>query len=71
MDQPNITEIDIRMAQVCLTCPIYSRARSEQKGAAYWSARTTAGGLCPSCQAYAHVYGQQEHEPRPARQAAL
>ncbi len=71
MNQPNITEIDIRMAQVCLTCPIYSRARSERKGAAYWSARNAEGSLCPSCQAYARVYGKQAHEPQTARQAAL
>ncbi len=69
MAQPNVTETEIRMAQVCLTCPI-SAAHAGQPGAAYWSARNGAGSLCPSCQAYARVYGEQAHEPR-ARRAAL
>ena len=60
-----ITEKDRTRAQKCLTCPVCTRARKNQKGFAYWFVQTIEGSICPYCKAYARVYGRKAHEPMP------
>ena len=61
-----ITERDRRMAQQCIECKVCSRARTKQRGIAYWFVRKVEGSLCPFCKAYEKVYGRKAHEPAPA-----
>ncbi len=65
MADGNITEQDRIKAQKCLTCPVCRRARTKQKGVAFWVVKHVEGGLCPYCKAYEKVYGKKAHEPRP------
>ncbi|NLH48892.1 MAG: hypothetical protein GX444_09850 [Myxococcales bacterium] len=58
-----ITEQDRARAKQCMECPVCSRARTMQKGLAYWFVKTIEGGLCPMCKAYEKVYGRKAHEP--------
>lgn len=60
-----ITEKDRAMAQRCLTCPVCTRARKNQKGVAYWFVQAIEGSICPRCKAYERVYGRKAHEPIP------
>jgi CxxC motif-containing protein len=65
MEQPVTTEKDRQMAQVCVNCPVCTRARKNQKGLACWFVKTIEGEMCPYCKAYAKVYGRKPHEPQP------
>ncbi len=58
-----ITEKDRVLAQKCLTCPVCTRARKNQKGIAYWFVQAIEGSICPRCKAYERVYGRKAHEP--------
>jgi transposase-like protein len=58
------SKADIRMAQVCVNCPVCRRARSTQHGIAYSFVKGIEGSLCPFCKAYERVYGKKAHEPR-------
>ena len=66
MGAETITDKDRAMAQKCVECPVCTRARVKQRGAAYWFVRVIEGGLCPYCKAYERVYGRKAHEPEPA-----
>lgn len=68
---PEITDKDRERAKLCMECKVCSRARTQQKGFAYWFVKTIEGGLCPMCQAYEKVYGRKAHEPLPATGAAM
>ena len=60
-----ITERDRRMAQQCIECKVCSRARTKQRGIAYWFVRKVEGRICPFCRAHEKVYGRKAHEPAP------
>jgi hypothetical protein len=52
------------LARICLNCPVCRRARSKQKGLAYFMVRYVEGRICPACRAYEAVYGVKAYEPR-------
>jgi hypothetical protein len=58
-----ITDMDRKMAQLCLTCPVCSHARKKQQGAAFWFVQKIEGNLCLFCKAYERVYGRKAHQP--------
>jgi len=58
-----ITDKDREMAKKCLTCPVCGKARTKQRGLAFWFVKTIEGKFCPMCQAYEKVYGRKAHEP--------
>ena len=60
---PEITERDRKMAQQCVDCTVCRRARTLQRGFAFWLVKTVESGLCPFCKAYEKVYGRKAHEP--------
>lgn len=68
MGEPTIGDLDRKLAQGCLTCPVCRRARAKQKGLLYWFVRKVEGKLCPQCKAYEKVYGRKAHEPIPPQQ---
>ncbi len=51
-----------RRAQRCLQCPVCRRARSKQRGLAFWFVKRVEGNMCPYCRAYEKVYGRKAHE---------
>ncbi len=57
------SEIDRKLAQWCLRCPVCVRARKKQRGAAFWLVKNVDRKLCPFCKAYERVYGRKAHEP--------
>ncbi len=57
-----ITEKDRKLAAQCANCPVCRRARTKQKGLAYWFVKNVESGVCPACQAYEKVYGRKAHE---------
>lgn len=63
MVQHDITEKDRKKAQQCIECTICRRARTKQRGLAYFFVKFLEGGVCPSCVAYEKVYGRKAHEP--------
>jgi hypothetical protein len=63
MDKKSPSKADIRMAQVCVMCPVCRHARSRQRGVAYEFVKGIEGSLCPFCRAYERVYGKKAHEP--------
>ena len=65
MPQPEITELDRKLAQQCLHCPVCSHARKKQKGLLFWFVKRLEGSVCPACKAYEKVYGRKAHEPLP------
>ena len=58
-----ITEEDRALALKCAQCPLCKRARTKQRGLAFWFVKNVEGGVCPACQAYERVYGRKAHEP--------
>jgi hypothetical protein len=54
---------DRKLAQVCVHCPVCTRARRKQRGVAFWLVKRVEVGLCPFCKAYERVYGRKAHEP--------
>ena len=64
-----ITDEDRSRAEVCLTCPVCSRAREKQRGLAYWFVKYIEPGFCRYCKAYEKVYGRKAYEPVPAEEA--
>jgi hypothetical protein len=56
------TEKDRQLAQQCKNCPVCRRARTKQRGVAFWFVKNIEGGVCPACQAYERVYGRKAHE---------
>jgi len=58
----SITDKDRKMALMCLKCPVCSRARTKQKGLAFWFVKNIEEGYCPFCAAYERVYGKKAHE---------
>jgi len=65
MSKGTMSERDRSMAKRCLECPVCSRARIRQRGAAFWFVKSIEGSLCPYCKAYERVYGRKAHEPIP------
>ena len=65
MKLKEITDKDRAMAQRCVTCPVCTRARKNQKGLAFWFVQTVEGSVCPYCKAYERVYGRKAHQPVP------
>ena len=63
MNAANVTEKDRAMAKKCLECPVCRRARTRQRGFAFWFVKVIEGGICPYCKAYERVYGRKAHEP--------
>jgi hypothetical protein len=66
--QAVITEEDRALALKCVQCPVCTRARTKQRGLAFWFVKNIEGGVCPACQAYERVYGRKAHEALPKRQ---
>mgnify|MGYP001053260024 CR=1 FL=1 len=64
MNTPHASELDRKLAQVCIMCPVCRHARKQQKGLAYSFVKGIEGGLCPFCRAYERVYGKKAHERR-------
>lgn len=64
MNNATISEKDRAMAQRCVECPVCRRARTNQKGFAYWFVKTIEDGVCPYCRSYERVYGKKAHEAR-------
>jgi uncharacterized protein CbrC (UPF0167 family) len=62
MSTRTMTEKDRQMARRCVECPVCTRARTKQRGVAYWFVKTIEDGLCPYCAAYERVYGKKAHE---------
>jgi len=58
-----ITDMDRKLAQFCMICPVCSHARKKQQGAAFWFVQKIEGNLCPFCKAYERVYGRKAHQP--------
>ncbi len=63
MNAGDVTEKDKEMAKKCLECPVCRRARTKQRGFAFWFVKVIEGGICPYCRAYERVYGRKAHEP--------
>jgi len=63
MSASSITDKDRELAQRCISCPVCTRARANQRGFFYWFVRLLEGGICPACKAYEKVYGRKAHEP--------
>ncbi len=63
MESAQITEKDRKLAEQCKNCPVCRRARTKQRGIAFWFVKNIEGGVCPACQAYERVYGRKAHEP--------
>ena len=63
MKAADVTEKDREMAKKCLECPVCSRARTKQRGLAFWFVKVIEGSICPYCKAYEKVYGRKAHEP--------
>jgi len=69
MDAAAITDKDRARAQVCVECPVCSRAREKQRGLAYWFVKNVESGICPYCKAYERVCGRKAHEATAAEEA--
>ena len=63
MNDADITDRDCALAQLCVECPVCTRARRNQAGVAFWFVKQVEGNVCPFCQAYEKVYGRKSHEP--------
>lgn len=63
MDSCQITEKDRQRAQRCQECKLCQRARTKQRGLAYWLVKKVEAGLCPYCKAYEKVHGRKAYEP--------
>ena len=61
MTETGITDRDRAWAQRCVECPVCTRARRRQRGAAFWFVKQVEGSVCPFCQAYEKVYGRKSH----------
>jgi uncharacterized protein CbrC (UPF0167 family) len=60
-----ITQKDRDRAAFCEACPVCRRARTRQRGAAFWLVKKVENRLCPYCKAYEKVHGRKAHEPDP------
>lgn len=58
-----ISEMDRKLAAICLICPVCNHARKKQKGLAFTFVQKIEGNLCPFCRAYERVYGKKAHQP--------
>jgi len=65
MQSELISENDRKLAQQCVECPLCQRARTKQRGLAFWFVKHIEDGLCPACKAYEKVHGRKAHEPMP------
>ena len=65
MSERQFSEQDLKRAQACAECPVCRRARTKQRGLAFWFVKSIEGSVCPNCQAYERVYGRKAHEPAP------
>jgi hypothetical protein len=64
-----ITEKDRKLAAQCMDdCTMCIKARENQRGFFFWFVKFLEGGICPSCKAYAKVYGRKAHEPLSANE---
>jgi rubrerythrin len=61
--KPKISEMDRKLAKICLICPVCNHARKKQKGLAFTFVQNIEGNLCPFCKAYERVYGKKAHQP--------
>ncbi len=52
----------LKMAKFCGTCPQCKGARKKQKGIQYWMVKNIESKICPMCIAYEKVYGRKAHE---------
>jgi hypothetical protein len=64
MSDKGISDLDRKLAQVCVMCPVCRHARKTQEGLAYTFVKNIEAGLCPFCMAYERVYGRKAHEPK-------
>jgi hypothetical protein len=53
--------LDLKLAKVCLNCPVCRRARKDSRSAAHWLVGKIESKLCPFCRAYERVYGRKAH----------
>lgn len=65
MESSQITKKDRWMAQRCAECLVCKRARSKQKGLAFWLVKNIESRICPFCRAYEKVHGRKAHLPQP------
>ena len=63
MQKDHITDKDRELAETCRACPVCTRARTRQRGLAFWFVKRIEGRICPACKAYEKVYGRKAHEP--------
>ena len=70
-DLSPITELDRKLAKVCLRCPVCRHARRKQRGLAFWLVKNVENKVCPFCQAYEKVYGRKSHALRPENRESL
>ena len=61
--KPKISEMDRKLAKICLICPVCNHARKKQEGLAFKFVQNIEGNLCPFCKAYERVYGKKAHQP--------
>jgi hypothetical protein len=62
-----ITDLDRRMARVCVHCMACKRARKQQRGLFHWFVSKIESRVCPFCRAYERVHGRKAHEPLPGK----
>ena len=63
-DLSPITDLDRKLAKVCLRCPVCRHARRKQRGLAFWLVKNVENKVCPFCQAYEKVYGHKSYAPQ-------
>ena len=61
--EKSASEMDRKLAQWCLRCPVCAHARRKQQGVAFWLVKNVDSRLCPFCKAYERVSGRKAHEP--------
>ena len=64
MTNPQITEMDQRLARISENCPVCRHARKKQRGLLFLLVKTFEN-YCPNCRAYEKVHGRKSHEPVP------
>ena len=63
MESKEYTNTELKLADLCVKCPVCKKARKHQKGVSFWLVKNIEDGICPACKAYEKVYGKKAHEP--------
>ena len=62
MNDQKPSSLDKTLAEFCVNCLVCRRARTQQRGTAFWLVKKIESNLCPFCRAYERVYGRKAHE---------